>query len=54
LIRAAQNYASNYLEQWLEAHPLPIKVSDHRQRQERVEENAGSREPQTVRFPTRP
>ena len=48
LIRAAQNYALNYLEQWLEAHPLPIErrvIAGSGTK--RVEENAGDREAPT-------
>jgi hypothetical protein len=53
LVRAAQNYASHYLEQWLEAHSPPVRISAPPRRPEPVEVNPGDREPRTVRFPNK-
>jgi hypothetical protein len=53
LVRAAQNYALNHLEQWLAAHPFQVKESDRVRRLEPgVGEPAGP-EAHTVRFPDR-
>ena len=46
LVRAAQNYALNYFEQWLAAHPFPMEESD---RVRRFEPRAG--EPGGLRGP---
>jgi hypothetical protein len=53
LIRAAQNYALNYVEQWLADRPLHLKESDRGRRLEPDAEEAAGPEAQTVRFPDR-
>jgi hypothetical protein len=53
LIRAAQNYALNYFEQWLAAHPFQLKESDRGRRLEQGADESGDREARTVRFPDR-
>jgi hypothetical protein len=49
VVRAAQNYAMNYVERWLAAHPFNLKDSD---RGPSAEER-GNPEAHTVRFPDR-
>jgi hypothetical protein len=53
LIRAGQNYALNYVEQWLAAHPFHLKESDRGRRPEPGVEETGGPEAHTVRFPDR-
>jgi hypothetical protein len=53
LIRAAQNYALNYFEQWLAAHPFNPRESDRGRRLEPSAEERGNPESHTVRFPDR-
>ena len=53
LIRAAQNYALNHLEQWLAAHPFPIKEGDRAREPEPREAPSDSAGAPTVRFPDR-
>jgi len=53
LIRAAQNYALNYFEQWLAEHPFNLKEGDRGRRLEPSAEDRGNPEAHTVRFPDR-
>jgi hypothetical protein len=53
LVRAAQNYALNYFEQWLAANPFQIKESDGKGRINTGEGGTGERAPSTLRFPDR-
>ena len=51
LIRAAQNYALNQLEQWLAAHP--VRVRDRESGPEPGDVPAGETQFRSVRFPDR-
>jgi hypothetical protein len=53
LIRAAQNYALNYVEQWLSTHPFHVNARDRGRDLERGAEERGGSEAHTVRFPER-
>jgi hypothetical protein len=53
LVRAAQNYALNYFEQWLTAHPFQSMEGDRGRRLEPRADESGDPQAQTVRFPNR-